>query len=179
MTPFAELGGEVVNPGQRRPVFWFLWPKINGPVDSEYRQVRLLRIPARGPWRLVMLIGATWGLVIGSAALLLAASTAPLPLLFAIGATLATAVLALLRGWVVGTYVNDEGYAIRRISCTNSGRWEAGNRVSIIGSTAFIIRRDGSLVATHISSRSLDLWLRPVAFGASVDLLERWACHKP
>ena len=159
----------------RRPVFWFLWPPVHEAVDGDFRQERLLRIPSRGPWCLLLLVSCSIGCVMAGTLALLSARSMSLLQMLGVGAAMATCLIFLLRGWTAGTYVNDDGYAIRRLLTTVTGRWEAGQQISQIESRTFLVRRDGSKVRTHISTRSLDLWLRPAAYDAAANQFERWA----
>ena len=162
-------------PEPRRPVFWFLWPPANTAVDAQFRQVRMIRIPARGPWRLLLLVMLTLLLVMfGGVAIMGSAGAGLIPVLLT-GAALASALLILLRGWATGTYVNDGGFAIRRMFTTRIGPWSSvANTESRAGRVALKLT-DGSTVATHIARNSLDTWLRPSAYDAAAIAIENWA----
>ena len=55
-----------MNREHRRPIFGFLWPQPdpNAPVDDAYEQVRLARVPSRGPLRIAILVAGTVGLTL-------------------------------------------------------------------------------------------------------------------
>ena len=108
----------------RKPIFGFLWPTPDpaAPVDGDYRQVRLVRVTPRGPVRLAVLIVGSALVTVCAGTLVMAALTTPLTPLTVVGAAVTGTLLVLvLRGWVVGTFVNDDLVRVettwRRIDC--------------------------------------------------------------
>lgn len=176
----------------QRPLLWFLWPRPdpNAPVDGQYVQSRLVRITPRGPLRLAMLLAATilTTLLMGTA--VITAVSAPFSAATLIGAAVAaTAVALLLRGWVVGTYVNDHGIVIDTLLRRTSVRWadvaevtwEAartpllGLPLAVPGTRSLVHDRRGATLPTHVYTSSPDLWLRPDALDMARIRLENWA----
>jgi hypothetical protein len=185
-----------VNDGPRKPVFGFLWPAPdpNAPVDAAYRQVRGVRILPRGPVRIGALVLATALVVIALGSALMAAMTTAVglvPLLTA--AIMATALVAVLRGWVVGTYVNDDGVTIETVLRRTTVSWKdvravtvrpapcpvLGVPVRVTSQRAFVDCADGRTLATHVYATSPDIWLRADAFDMAALRLERWAADQP
>lgn len=159
----------------RRPIFWFLWPPTNTAVDSAFSQVRMIRIPARGPWRLILLVGATLLIVMLSGIAIMGSAGAELFMVLITGAAIASALLVLLRGWSTGTYVNDAGFAIRRMFFSHLGTWSSLVSTDRTGDRMVLYLSDGSTVKTTIAKNSLDTWLRPTAFDAAAIAFENWS----
>lgn len=156
-------------------------------------QVRPLRIPRRGPFRWALLLLGTVTLAITTGSAILAALVAPMtPGTFLGAAVSATALLLILRGWVVGTYVNDAGVsvdtmwrrrfvewsAVTATSCVDSTTPLLGLPVRIRGRRVIVTLSDGSSLATHIYSTSPDLYLRPEAFDMACRQWENWAAGR-
>lgn len=175
----------------RKPIFGFLWPKPDpdAPVDGAYRQVRRVRITPRGPIRLALLLGGSTVVAMAGASLMMAALTTAVSATTVIGGALvATAIALILRGWVVGTYVNDEGVTVETTWRRTRVPWTAVRAVTIEPGTApllglplpFPSRRsvvtttDGVVLPTHVYACSPDLWLRDEAFDMASLRLERW-----
>ncbi|CAB4835547.1 unannotated protein [freshwater metagenome] len=97
-----------------------------------------------------------------------------LPVL-ATGAVLASAVVILLRGWSIGTYVNDEAMTVRRMFSSTACRWSNVDRVECSERAVVLYLADGSMILTSITVNSLDTWLRPTAYDAAVIAFENWA----
>lgn len=176
----------------RKPIFGFLWPKPdpNAPVDAAYRQVRRVRITPRGPIRLATLLVGSAVVAMSGASLMMAALTTAVSVTTVIGGALvATAIVLILRGWVVGTYVSDEAVTVettwRRITvpwasvqAVTSEACRApflGLPVRVASTRSVVTTTDGTTVATHVYRRSPDLWLRPEAYDIAVDRLATWS----
>lgn len=176
---------------QRKPIFGFLWPKPDpdAPVDAAYHQTRRVRITPRGPVRLALLLVSTAVIVIAAgSALLVGLSGAPLGATFIAAAIVGAALLLVLRGWVVGTYVTDDEVTIETTFARTSVRWSGVASVDVVdGRRGFLglpVRAparesvltlaDGTELRTHIYSTSPDLWLRPEAFDMATSRLQRW-----
>ena len=97
-----------------------------------------------------------------------------LPVL-ATGAVLASTVVILLRGWSIGTYVNDEAMTVRRMFSSTACRWSNVARVECSRRAVVLYLVDGSKISTSIRANSLDTWLRPSAYDAAVIAFENWA----
>ena len=163
----------------RRPIFGFVFATRGDRPGAP--QLRWIRVPARGPWRLALLILATLAVasVTGTALLTLAAARS--------GAGLGIAALALVvvlpaigllvRAWVIGTYVNDSG--VRNVGWWGSHflSWptvlEVRTRITRTGQRV-VVCTDAGDVDTRIGSRDLDTALRPQAWDAAVDRLRTW-----
>lgn len=181
--------GHVTEP--RKPIFGFLWPKPDpdAPVDAAYRQVRLVRVTPRGPIRLAVLIAGTALVAVCAGTVVMAALTSALTPLTIVGAAVTGTLLVLvLRGWVVGTFVNDDVVRVettwRRIDCAWSSVASAadveapaplvGTPLHVPGRRVVITTQEGNTLATHVYSTSPDLWLRPEAYDMARLRLARW-----
>ncbi|GDX31296.1 hypothetical protein LBMAG15_02300 [Actinomycetes bacterium] len=135
----------------------------------------MIRLPARGPWRLALLVGATLLIImLGGVALMGSAGAGPIPVLIT-GAVLASALLILLRGWSTGTYVNDAGFAIRRMFISHIEPWANLVGFDRTGERIVLHLTDGSTIKTGIAKNSLDTWLRPSAYDAAAIAFENWS----
>ena len=159
----------------RRPIFGFLWPPTNNAVDGDFQQIRMIRIPARGPWRLILLVGSSLLVVMfAGVAIMAVAGAGVLPVLVT-GAVLASTVVILLRGWSIGTYVNDEAMTVRRMFSSAACRWSNVARIECSRRAVVVYLVDGSRILTSITANSLDTWLRPSAYDVAVIAFENWA----
>jgi hypothetical protein len=175
----------------RKPIFGFLWPKPDpaAPVDGAYRQVRRVRISPRGPVRLATLVLGSVAVTMVAASLVMASLTTTVTLAtVAGGALVATAIVLILRGWVVGTYVNDEGVTIETTWRRTSIPWSSvrtiatqqgpapflGLPVRVPSQRSVVTTSDGTTLPTHVYACSPDLWLRAEAFDMARLRLERW-----
>lgn len=175
----------------RKPIFGFLWPKPDpdAPLDGDYRQVRKVRVTPRGPLRVAGLVIATAIMVTTTGSFMLAAVTAGLSPTTLIGAALtATLLVAILRGWVVGTYVTDDGISVDRtwsrdvilwgdvvgVECPSERVPLLGLPLRVPGQRSAIRLAGGRRIPTHVYTASPDLWLRPEAFDMARIRLERW-----
>lgn len=175
----------------RKPIFGFLWPKPDpdAPVDADFRQVRRVRVTPRGPVRVLSLVVGTVLLVALTGSLMLTTVQAGVnPLTLLGSAVSATALVLVLRGWVVGTYVNDAGVTVERTWRMIATPWSdvaavvtqperapfLGGPIRTTAERCILRRRDGTQVATHVYETSPDLWLRPEAFDMARLRLENW-----
>jgi hypothetical protein len=175
----------------RKPIFGFLWPKpdSDAPVDGAYRQVRRARITPRGPIRLATLLIASAVVAMAGASLMMAALTTAVSVATVIGGALvATAIMLILRGWVVGTYVSDDAVTVETTWRRVTVPWDdvraittercrspfLGLPVHVASTRSVLTLADGSTLPTHVSSCSPDLWLRAEAFDMASLRLERW-----
>jgi hypothetical protein len=175
----------------RKPLFGFLWPRPDprSPLDDEYRQVRPVRISPRGPIRLGALIVGTLVAAAAAGSMIMGALISGQVLASVIaGALTATAIVLILRGWVVGTFVSDEAVRIESTWRRRDVLWSDVAEVSVVrevcpclgspcrakGDRAVLVMRSGERVSTHVYSLSPDYWLRPEAFDMARLRLERW-----
>lgn len=178
----------------RKPIFGFLWPKPDpdAPKDAAYVQTRPLRVPRRGPIRVLTLTacGLLAVTTVGSA--LLAGMGAGLSAtLLIIAAVSATVVALVLRGSVAGTYMTDHEVRIETMlrrtvipwSEVRSVRTEDANTpflglpIPVPGQWTSLHLADGTTVRTHVYSTSPDLWLRPEAFDMARLRLEHFQAN--
>jgi len=165
----------------RKPIFGFLWPKPDpdAPKDAAYVQLRPLRVPRRGPIRVLGLTACGLIAVITVGSALLAGMGAGLsPAVVVIAAMSATVVALVLRGSAVGTYVTDHEVRIetmlrrteipwsevRSVSTEDSDTPFLGLPIPVPGRWTSLHLADGTTVRTHVYSTSPDLWLRAEAF---------------
>ena len=161
---------------QPRPILGFLWPRPDpsAPVDEAYVQVRLIRVPSRGPLRIALLVAGTAGLTMLAGSALSAAIGTSWLLLFPVSGLIASFLVLLLRCWSVGTYVNDAGIAVQRLLGTDSVRWAQVREVMDESGLVIVTLRDGRRLGTHISRRSLVLIGRPEAYDMAKLAVQRW-----
>jgi hypothetical protein len=164
-----------MNRQPQRPLLGFLWPQPDrdAGVDEDYRQVRMIRVPGRGWARLVGLVIASVGLVTLAGSALLAGLGAGLLITTLNSSVIASATLALLRGWAVGTYVNDAGFVVRRFWSTRSGRWSAVSDLLVEHDRVLIVLA-GEPIPTTLSRWSVDILGSESRFHQAVDVLGRW-----
>ncbi len=173
----------------RKPIFGFLWRTYDGPVDEAYRQERFVRVCNRGPWRVLGLVLLTLVTVAWLGATTMAALADGVSVASVAGTAVAATMLVLvLRGWVVGTYVNDAGVRIERTWGRRHVPWTDVDRIDeraqsvpllgavlpVPGRRCIVRTRSGSAVPTHVYTASPDLWLRPEAYDAARLRLDRW-----
>lgn len=164
---------------QSRPgIFRAIWPPeptSNAPIGN-----RLHRLPSRGPAHLLLLLAAT-GLVLTllPAAVLAAMSLhAPLPAIVT-GLVAAAMLTLLLRAWVRGTYVNDQGYLVRRMLASQRGRWVDIRAVTRERGRLVLLRADNRNVTTQVGTGTLDTLLRAEAADmAMLRLQDLWAAGR-
>ncbi len=160
---------------QQRPLLGFLWPQPEVPRDGDAVQSRLIRVPARGPARLALLVLASLGLVVVTASALLAAIGTTWWLVLPAAAVIATFWVLLLRAWTVGTYVNDLGVVDQRLLGVGAARWSAVSRVDDVDGRVVVTTRDGRVFETHVRLRSLDIWGRAERYDIAKTALRNWA----
>lgn len=175
----------------RKPIFGFLWPQPDphAPLDADARQRRRVRIAGRGFIRVASLIVLTALTVSAMGSALMAGLASGFTIESLVGSALsATLVVLVLRGWVVGTYVNDDGISIETTWRRVALPWSEVKAVHTEPARApflglplptrsiccFVTRADGTELKTHVYACSPDLWLRPEAFDAARIRLENW-----
>ena len=175
----------------RKPIFGFLWPKPDphAPVDGDYRQVRRVRVSPRGPIRIAALtLSAVLLTIVTGLSIVASASTGLSPLTVLASALSASALVLVLRGWVVGTYVTDLGVTVETTWRHRAVPWQdvstivtesrrcplLGLPIPVPADRSVLHLTDGTVLATHVYSVSPDLWLRPEAYDIARLRLERW-----
>lgn len=175
----------------QRPIFGFLWPRPDphAPLDGAAIQQRLVRVTPRGPLRVLVLLTLTLLSVFLTASAVLTAVAAPLSgAAFVSSATAASAVAVCLRGWVVGTYVNDHGIVVDTLLRRVRLRWDEvgglrdatggvpllGTPLRIRGRRMVVETATGAHLATHVYTASPDLVGRSGAYDVGRDRLENW-----
>jgi hypothetical protein len=159
---------------QQRPIFGFLWPSRPQQLDGAAEQRRLIRINGRGPLRILLLSLVTLATAALVGSVLLAAASVGWVLVLMSAFVCASVLVMLLRGWVLGTYVNDEGFAIQRLFGADVGVWRNVYRVHARHGTWYIDLLDGTEIPTHIDVRNIDFVGRPQAFDMAGLRLQRW-----
>jgi hypothetical protein len=175
----------------RKPIFGFLWPKPEpgAPVDGAYRQTRPVRVSARGPLRVAMLVLGSLAVVIVAGTSMMAAVATGFSVATVVSAAVvASGVFLVLRGWVVGTYVSDDALLVEttwrrmvlpwpevtRLDRISTRVPLAGVPVPVRGERVIAVDAAGRLVPTHVYSTSPDLVLRPEAYDMAALRLQRW-----
>lgn len=179
-----------MNPPQR-PLLGFLWPRPDplAPVDEAAVQARLVRVMTRGPLRLLTLTAATLLCVLLASTAVLTAASAPLSAAALVGAALAATMICItLRGWVLGTYVNDHGIVVdtmvrrvripwaevSRLICADEGVPLLGTPLRVPGRRMIVHTAHGARIGTHVYTHSPDVVGRSDAFAVAGERLENW-----
>ena len=168
-----------MTPEARKPLFGFIFaPK---PATPGAGQVSWLRIPARGPWRLTVLIISTLFLasVLGTALLSLAATRNLEGVVIEVLTLLAMVPIVFLvaRGWVTGTYVNDSGVRVVRIKRSDFAPWSIVTGIDVIQTgrgLRLVVETSEGTIDTTIGSFTWDTALREQTWLASVDRMRIW-----
>ena len=168
-----------MTPEARKPLFGFIFaPK---PATPGAGQVSWLRIPARGPWRLTVLIISTLFLasVLGTALLSLAATRNLEGVVIEVLTLLAMVPIVFLvaRGWVTGTYVNDSGVRVVRIKRSDFAPWSIVTGIDVIQTgrgLRLVVETSEGPIDTTIGSFTWDTALREQTWLASVDRMRIW-----
>lgn len=162
----------------RAPIFRFLFAAK--PPTPGAPQIRWMRIPARGPWRLALLIIATVAMasLTGSALLALAGirTVAGLAIAAAVIVVSLPLFTLLARGWIQGTYVNDAGVRIVRMWSTRVVPWAVIEEVRISGRRwrRIDLLAEGMLIPTTIGNTTLDSACRRHTWDSSLDRMHIW-----
>lgn len=157
-----------------KPIFGFLWPERHEPLDDQARQTRLIRISGRGPLRLTLLIVITLTVIPLAGIIVLGALSVGWPMVILSSVVLATIVVLTLRAWVLGTYVNDDGFALQRMFRADVGRWVDVWQCELQDDTLTLRMLNGASLPTHIARTNIDFIGRPTAFDSAVLRFERW-----
>jgi len=160
---------------ERRPIFGFVRTgRPAGPLDGAAEQIRMVRIPGRGPVHLLALLVASALLVSLAASAVLAAVATNWLLVIPVAVLIATFTVLMLRAWTVGTYVNDAGLAVQRLLRTVSARWRDVEAVVDSDGRVQVRTRGGRVFETTIARRSLDILGRDEAYDMAKLQLQRW-----
>lgn len=182
-------------PRQQRPLFRVFDrdPDRHRPVDGDYVQVKPVRLQRPGPWRslLVVVLAAvtTWSALAAAVAvagargllvklLVLAIAMVPVGLL----------VWITSRVLAVGLYVTDRMLRQTRVLSLVDVDWadiadvrRVRGRVPLLGigpkvdgERVLVVLRDGSDLATTVTTASPDLLGRPEAYDQAALAVERW-----
>lgn len=154
-------------------ISWWPRPAEPVPADELASQDRLIRIPGRGPARLAVLVFLTLTWAATGSAMLLASVTSQLPTVIATAAVLATASVVVMRAWVLGTYVNDHGYVVRRCWRTCRGSWSEVVQIDASNDRVILVGSSGR-VPTHLHRWSVDILGSTERLQAATDQLRRW-----
>ena len=159
----------------RRPIFSFLWPvPMKSTEPPITHQTKFVRIGTRGALRLLILIALALGIAISAGGVILVGfSTGFSGWTFLASALLATACIVLARATVVGTYVNDEGIAIRNLWSSRFFTWAHASVVS--ESDLIVVRNSGRTYGTHIHRWSLDWPAGGERYDIAVQAIRSWA----
>lgn len=133
----------------------------------------MIRVPSRGWARLAFLLVTSVGLVTLAGSALLAGLGAGLVIAFLNSSAIASATLALLRGWTVGTYVNDAGFVIRRFWSTRSGPWTAVSDLAFDHDRVLLVLA-GERIPTTVCRWSADILGSESRYHQAADVLDRW-----
>ncbi len=167
-----------------RPIFAFAFPlRSHAPPG----QIRWMRVPGRGPWRLALLVPITlFALTIFGAALFSIAasrSIAEAVIALSIAIILCGCGAFLARAWILGTYINDRGVRINRWWHTQFLPWsvitgvytESPSRSPFTTTLRVcLLQADGTVTPTTIRSADVDTWLRPLTWESAVDRMGLW-----
>jgi len=168
----------------RKPIFGSVWRY------PEADPQRLQRVGRRGFLRLAMLVPLTLMLV-SLLAISIVYSTSGISLTEAmlIGFFLASATVLVLRGWMLGTFVNGNGFKIVSLLNTISGLWLdlyqvetkstvwkiAGVPIWVTSQRVVLISPSGRQIDTHIYLGSLDGIFTRERFDVLFRLVRRWS----
>jgi hypothetical protein len=168
----------------RKPIFGAIWRY----PETDPR--RLQRGGRRGCLRLVVLVPLTLSLVSLLAISIVYATTGiPLTEAVIIGFLLASATVLVLRGWMLGTFLNGNGFKIVTLLKTTSGLWKhqyrvdsksthwrlAGFPIGIKSQTVVLISPQGREIRTHIYIGSVDTIFTRERLDVLFQLLRRWS----
>jgi hypothetical protein len=168
----------------RKPIFGSVWRY------PEADPQRLQRVGRRGFLRLAVLVPLTLSLVSLLAISIVYATTGiSLAEAMIIGFFLASGTVIVLRGWMLGTFVNGNGFKIVTLLNTISGLWKqhylvetqstlwrlAGVPIGIKSQRVVLISNHGRQIHTHIYIGSVDGIFTNERFDVLFQLLRRWS----
>lgn len=159
----------------RPPIFGFLWPPAPKAALTPVRhQSRFVRIGGRGTLRIAALVGLAAVIVIAAGSVMLAGFSSGFSgWTIAASAALATASLALFRGVIAGTYVNDDGIAVRTLTRSMFLPWQE-SRVRVDRGTVVVAHSHG-VATTHLRRWSPDWPLGGERYAIAISAMRSWA----
>lgn len=159
----------------RPPIFGFLWPLAPKAAPTPVRhQSRFVRVGGRGTLRITVLVALFAAIVIASGSVMLAGFSSGFSWwTIAASAVLATACVALFRGAIAGTYVNDDGIAVRTVMRSVFLPWQV-SRVRVDHGTVVIDHPHG-VQPTHVRRWSPDWPLGGERYAIAVSAMHSWA----
>ena len=171
-------------PSFRKPIFGAAWRY----PDTDLR--RLQRAGRRGLLRLAVLKPLTLG-VMSLLAISLVYATSGVALFEAslIGTMAASICVLVFRGWMLGTFINGDGFKIVTLLATNSGHWRNGYCVEIRHTTwvtsgipiaarsrsVVLSQNGGPDLMTHAYCGSIDGIFCSEKLDVLFQLLRRWS----
>jgi hypothetical protein len=168
----------------RKPIFGSVWRY------PEADPQRLQRVGRRGLLRLAVLVPMTLLLVsLLSISIVYATTGISLSEAIIIGFFLACTTLLILRGWMLGTFINGNGFKIVTLFNTISGHWKhdfqvetkstlwklAGVPIGIRSQRVVFLSSSGREIHTHIYFGSVDGIYTRERFDVLFGLLHRWS----
>lgn len=168
----------------RKPIFGAIWRYPE--VDLQ----RLQRVGRRGILRLAVLVPLTLTVVsLLAISVVYATSGIPLSEAILIGFVLASVTVLVLRGWMLGTFVNANGFKVVRLLQTQSGHWKddysvqtlrttwrpLGIPIGITSQRVVLIPPNGAQIDTHVYIGSVDAVFTRERFDILFQLLRRWS----
>jgi len=180
----ARLVALMVEPEFRKPIFGAVWRY------PESDPQRLQRVGRRGILRLAFLVPMTLLLVsILAISIVYAATGISLLEALIIGFFLASFAILVLRGWMLGTFVNGNGFKVVTLFTTTSGLWEshyhvesestvwklAGIPIGMRSQRVVFVPPQGRRIPTHVYIGSPDTIFTRERFDVLFQLLRRWS----
>jgi hypothetical protein len=184
------------DPRQQKPPLFRVFdrdPDRHRPVDGDYVQSRPVRLHRPGPWRTTLVVAlallAAW---VGLAAVLAVSVAAGLAAKLVVGAVVMVPVLLVYwltaRVLSVGVYATDVWARQNRVVTAVEADWSdvvdvrrVAGRVRLLGlgprvagEQVFLVLRDGSDIATSITTHGADFLLRPEAYDQAALAVEHW-----
>jgi hypothetical protein len=184
------------NPKEQKPPLFRVFdrdPDRHRPVDGEYVQARPVRLHRPGPWRtglvIVMALVAAW---VGLAAVLAVSVAHGLATKLIVGAVAMVPVLLVYwftaRVLSVGVYATDATVRQNHLLTAVESDWAdvvdvrrvagpvrlLGVGPKVAGEQVFVVLRDGSDIATSITTHGADFLLRPESYDQAALAVEHW-----
>jgi hypothetical protein len=183
------------DPRRPRPLFRIFDrdPDRHRPVDDDYVQERLVRVHRPGPWRtafvVALALASAWAGLAAVVALTVAHTwPARIAVLIVVGLPVSALVFVTARVLAVGPYVNDRAFRQTRVLTLTEIDWPdiidvrrvpgpvplLGIGPSVPGERVLLVLRDGSELATTVTTHSPDFLGRAEAYDVAALGVERW-----
>jgi len=184
------------DPKQQKPPLFRVFdrdPDRHRPLDGDYVQTRPVRLHRPGPWRVavvvVLAVLAAW---VGLAAVLAVSVAQGLVAKLVVGAIAMVPVLLVYwftaRVLSVGVYATDVAVRQNHLLTAVESDWadvvdvrRVAGRVRLLGvgpkvagEQVFVVLRDGSDIATSITTHGADFLLRPESYDQAALAVEHW-----